>query len=105
MLLSHSCEYSCECEYLIFAANSPKMIRLARRITETSEALRISYEAYNQFAEFLVNPLRMLKILTNAFANFANACDRLTNETTTQRMSGETHCQYFAVSLLFARFF
>ena len=28
----------------------------------------------NQFAEFLVNPLRMLRILTNALAN---ACERL----------------------------
>ena len=56
----------------------------------------------NQFAEFLVNPLRMLRILTNAFENFANACERLTNETNTQRMRCETPCQCFAVSLLFA---
>ena len=52
-----------------------------------------------QFAEFLVNPLRLL----NALANFANACERLTNETTTQHMRGETPCQCFPVSLLFAR--
>ena len=57
----------------------------------------------NQFAEFLVNPLRLLKIPTNALAYFANACERLTNETTTQRMRGETPYQCFAVSLLFAR--
>ena len=37
--------------------------------------------------------------------NFANACERLTNETTTQRMRGETPCQCFAVSLLFARLY
>ena len=37
----------------------------------------------NQFAEFLVNPLRMLRILTNALANFANICERVTNETNT----------------------
>ena len=49
----------------------------------------------NQFAEFLVNPLRMLRILTNAIANVANvanvanAGECLTNETTTQRMRGE----------------
>ena len=55
----------------------------------------------NQFAEFLVKPLR--RILTNALANVANARERLTNETTTQRMRGETPCQCFAVSLLFAR--
>ena len=111
MLLSHSGEYPCECKHLIFAANSPEMIRLPRRITETRqngyECLRISYESLrllnNQFAEFLMNPLQMLRILTNALANFANACDRLTNETTTQRTRGETHCQCFAVSLLFAR--
>ena len=41
MLLSHSGEYPCECTNLIFAAHSPKMIRLARRITETSEALQM----------------------------------------------------------------
>ena len=40
---------------------------------------------------------------SNALANFANACERLTNETTTQRMRGETPCQCFAESLLFAR--
>ena len=57
----------------------------------------------NQFAEFLVNPLRMLRILTNALANFANACERLTKETTTQHRRGETPYQCFAVSLLFAR--
>ena len=57
----------------------------------------------NQFAEFLVNPLLMLRILTNSLANFANAYERLTNETTTQRMRGETPCQCFPVSLLFAR--
>ena len=54
----------------------------------------------NQFAKFLVNPLRMLRILTNALAN---ARERLTNETTTQHMRGETPCQCFDVSLLFAR--
>ena len=52
---------------------SPKMIRLPRRITEkvgpfkwlriSYEFLRISYEAYDKFAEFLVNPLRMLRLL------------------------------------------
>ena len=42
----------------------------------------------NQFAEFLVNPLRLLRIHTNALANIANACERLTNETTTQRIKG-----------------
>ena len=65
------------------------------------ESLRISYGAIlnNQFAEFLVNSLRMLRILANAHANFATACERLTNETTAQR---ETPCQCFAVSLLFA---
>ena len=65
--------------------------------------LGISYEAYDYFAEFLVNNLRMLRILTNALANIANACEYLTNETTTQHMRGEAPCQCFAVSLLFAR--
>ena len=66
--------------------------------------LRISHEAYDyitiNFSEFIVNPSRMLRMLTNAIANFANACERLTDETTTQRMRGETPCQCFAVSLL-----
>ena len=53
----------------------------------------------------LVNPLRMLRILTNAFANFANACERLTNEMTTQRMRGEPACQCFAASHLLARLY
>ena len=96
------------------------MMRLARRITETSEALQMVTNAcevltnpcelltkltitYQSSAEFLVNPLRMLRILTNALANFANACERLTNETNTQRMHGETPCQCYVVSLLFAR--
>ena len=96
MLLSHCGEYTCECKHLIFAANSPKMIRLARRITETSETLQMVTNA----CEFLVNHLRMLRILTNALAN---ACERLTNETTTQRMRGETSCKCFAVSVLFTR--
>ena len=121
MQLSHCGEYPCECKTLIFAANSPEMIRLARIITEISEALEMVTNACdfflrilanfirslrllnNQFAEFLVNPLRMLRILTNVLANFANYCERLTNEMTTQRMRGETHSQCFAVSLLFAR--
>ena len=30
--LTHSGEYICECKQFIFAANSPKMIRLARRM-------------------------------------------------------------------------
>ena len=62
-----------------------------------------SLRLLNQFAELLVNPLRMLRILADALANFANTCERLTNETNTQRMRGETPCQCFAVSLLFAR--
>ena len=68
---------------LIFAGNSPEMIRLARRITETSKALQMVTNACEfltkQFAEFLVNPLRLLRIPTNALATFANACERLTN--------------------------
>ena len=78
-------------------------------ITNGNEWLRISYEslpmyyeAY-EFAECIVNPLRMLIILTNTLANVANASVRLTNETTTQRMRGETPWQCFSVSLLFAR--
>ena len=31
----------------------------------------------NQFAEFLVNPMRMLRIHTNALANLAYDCERL----------------------------
>ena len=64
------------------------------------ECLRNSYESLpiftnflrtlrcnnNQFAKVLANPFRMLRILTNAVANLANACKRLMNETTTQRV-------------------
>ncbi len=66
MLLSHSGKYDGEYENLKFAPNSPKMIRLARRNTEKSEALRL---LNNQFHEFLVNPLQMLPMFTNALAN------------------------------------
>ena len=59
----------------------------------------------NKLAEFLVNPLRVLRILTNALAHFANACERLTNETATQRMRCDTPGQCFAMSFLFARLF
>ena len=77
------------------------MILLARGITETSEALQMvtymlanclrilanflrSLRLFNnQFTEFSMNPLRMLSILTNALAIFANVCERLTNETNT----------------------
>ena len=119
MLLSHSGEYTCECKESTFAANSPEMIRLPRRITEKvrrykwlrmlanflripANFLRSLRLLNNQFAEFLVNPFRMLRILTNALANVANACEYLTNETTTQSMRGEPSCQCFAVSLSFA---
>ena len=60
MLLSHSGEYPCECKNLIFAANSPKTIRLARIITETSEALQMVTNA----CEFLMNPCEFLTKLT-----------------------------------------
>ena len=60
MLLSHSDEYPCECKHLTFVANSPKMIRLARRITETNEALQIVTNA----CEFLTNPCEFLTKLT-----------------------------------------
>ena len=53
MLLSHSGEYPCECKHSIFAANSPNMIRLARRMTETSEALQDGYECLRISYEFL----------------------------------------------------
>ena len=104
MLLSHCGEYLYECKKLIFFANSPEMIRLVVRpykwvrmfanfLRILSNFLRSLQLLNNQFAEFLVNPLRLLRIPTNALATFANACERLTNETTTQRMRGGTPCQ------------
>ena len=60
MLHSHSGEYPCECKNLIFAANSPKTIRLARIITETSEALQM----VTNVCEFLTNPCEFLTKLT-----------------------------------------
>ena len=56
MLLSHSGEYPYECKNLIFAANSPQMIRLARRTTETSEALQMITNS----CEFLTNACEFL---------------------------------------------
>ena len=59
MLLSHCGEYPCEHENLKFVANSPKMIRLARRNTEKVrpyECLRNSYESLRISA----NPLRII---------------------------------------------
>ena len=50
-----------------------------------------------------MNPLRMLRIPTIALANVVNVWERLTSETTAQRMRGETPCRGFSVSLLFAR--
>ena len=60
LLLSHSGEYPCECKHLILATNSPKMIRLTRRITETSEALQMVTNA----CEFLTNHCEFLTKLT-----------------------------------------
>ena len=63
------------------------MIRLPRRITEkvdlsngyecfriSYESMRISYEAYDQSAEFRVNPLRMLRLLTNVLRSLQMPC-------------------------------
>ena len=51
VMMLHSGEYPCDCKNMIFAANSPKTIRLARIITETSEALQMVTNA----CEFLTN--------------------------------------------------
>ena len=40
----------------------------------TYESLRISYEAYDQSAEFRVNPLRMLRLLTNILRSLQMPC-------------------------------
>ena len=67
MLLSHSGKYPCECKNLLFAANSPKTIRLARIITETSEALQMvsnACEFLTNPCEFLMNPCEFLTKLT-----------------------------------------
>ena len=61
------------------------MIRLPRRITEkvtffsngyecfriSYESLRISYDAYDQSAEFRVNPLRIVRLLTNVLSRLS----------------------------------
>ena len=78
---------SCECKTFIFAAYSPEMIRLPRIITKKVrpfkwlrmlpnfyESLRLSYEAYDQSAEFHVNPLRMLRLLTNVLRSLQMPC-------------------------------
>ena len=46
-------------------------------VTNASEFLRIhviSYEVFDQFAEFLVNTLRMLRILTNVLRSLQMPC-------------------------------
>ena len=117
MLFSHSGEYPCEWknwysrqirqQWYGWPGEWLKQVGF----THGSGCLRISYELFsnflrslrllnNQFTEFIMNPL--LRILTNVLANFANACESLTNERTAQRMRGETPCQCFAVSLLLA---
>ena len=60
MLLSHCGEYTCECKNFVFAVNSPELIRLARRITETSEALHM----VTNVCEFLTNSCEFLTKLT-----------------------------------------
>ena len=72
MLFSHCGEYPCKSKTLTFAANSPKMVRLARQITETSEALQMVTNA----CECLRMPLRILRMLVNALRmkRLQNAC-------------------------------
>ena len=111
MLLSHLGKFPCVYANLKFAAKSPKMMidreKYCKKKKPTKkkqvrpyECLRSSNEPLpiltnflrtlrsinNQFADFLANPIRMSLILKNAIANLANACERLTNETTTQRV-------------------
>jgi hypothetical protein len=50
------------------------------------------YKWLQMLANVLQMPLRILQMLANAFSN---ACERLTNETTTQRMRGELHINTF----------
>ena len=69
MPLSHCEEYPCEYENLKFAANSPKMIRLAWRNTEKVrpyEFLRNSYESLRISA----NPLRIKQMGYDCFDIF-----------------------------------
>ena len=40
------------------------------------ESLRLSYEAYDQSAEFRVNPLRMLRLLTNDLRSLQMPCHK-----------------------------
>ena len=87
MQLSHCGEYSSECKTLMFAANSPEIKRLPRRITEKVRSfkwlrllanfLRNLRLLNKQFAEFIVNPLRMLRILTNALRSQQMPCHQL----------------------------
>ena len=59
-----------------------------KRIRMLANFLPTLWLLNNQFAEFPANPLRMLRMLTNALAN---ACEPFTNETATQRKGGELH--------------
>ena len=54
----------------------------------------------NQFAEFLVNPWQMLRILTNALANVANACalrlKRLHNACAAKPLANVSLCHFYS---------
>ena len=73
MLLSHCGEYPCECKNLIFAVNSPEMIRLARRITDTSEALQKWLRMRANLLRILANFLRSYTITQQSICRIS--CD------------------------------
>ena len=81
MLLSHCGEYPCECKTIIFAANSPEIIRLPRRITEKVRPFKWSRILPNFLripANFLQNLRSVCRISSESFANVKNTSECLT---------------------------
>ena len=101
MLLSHLNYANMEIyTNLKFVTNLLKMLRLDKMNKTLQEFLQFFYTSlriltnflralrflYKQLTKYLANLLRMLQILKNAVTNLKNACERITNETTTQRV-------------------
>ena len=78
---SHTGEYPCECKQIKFAANSPEMIRLPRRITEKVRPfkwLRMLPNFLRIPANFLRRLRSVCRISCESFANVKNTYECLT---------------------------
>ena len=97
MLLSHCGEYPCECKTTIFAANSPEMMRLPRRIIEHVRPfkwLRMLPNFLRIPANFLRSLRSVCRISCKSFANVKNTYECLTI-TTNALPSIRTDCDAY----------